>query len=80
VNHATRIGVVLAAGVLLAGAIGCLAQMLDRLWARFLPRFVTYAIAPNGSVDVSTDWDGPVPCLAEDGHVLRCLKFARQVR
>lgn len=56
----------------------CRAQMLDRQWARLLPRCVSYAVAPNGSVVVSSDWDGIVQSHSESGHVLWRLNFARQ--
>lgn len=66
-------------GLVVAGSAPCRAQMLDRLWARLLPRCESYSVAPNGSVIVSSDWDGTVQSHAEDGHVLWRLKFARQM-
>lgn len=55
------------------------AQMLDRLWARFLPRCESFAIAADGSAIVSSEWDGGVQAYADDGHVLWRVKFPAQV-
>jgi hypothetical protein len=55
------------------------AQMLDRIWARFLPRCESFAISADGSAVVASEWDGGVQAHAQDGHVLWRVKFPAQV-
>lgn len=70
----------LIALVLLAtGASAVRAQILERVWARFLPRCATSASSPDGSVVTSSDWDGTVQAYAEDGHVMWRTRFQAQV-
>ncbi|HEY3413446.1 MAG TPA: PQQ-binding-like beta-propeller repeat protein [Armatimonadota bacterium] len=65
--------------LLLAGASAVRGQILERVWARFLPRCESFAVSADGTVVVSADWDGAVQAYAEDGRVLWRTRFPDKV-
>ena len=65
--------------VLASSASASRAQILERVWSRVLPRCESFAVSADGSVVVSSDWDGAVQAYAEDGHVMWRTRFPAKV-